>query len=93
MAKNNAYTVWVGRTPGVYDSWEECEKQVKGFPGAKYKGYPNREFAEAALQVPHEQIITVKSKQVEIAPTDLGELHVNPAQDECYDWELSGPLF
>ena len=28
------YVVWEGRAPGVYDSWEECEEQVKGFPGA-----------------------------------------------------------
>jgi len=24
------YAVKEGRKPGVYDTWEECEKQVKG---------------------------------------------------------------
>ncbi|KAJ7070672.1 ribonuclease H-like domain-containing protein [Mycena amicta] len=31
------YAVKIGRTPGVYDTWAECEAQVKGFPDAKYK--------------------------------------------------------
>lgn len=62
MAKNNAYAVWVGRVPGVYDTWAECEAQVKGYPGAKYKGYTCREFAEQALTHPHEEIIKPKEK-------------------------------
>lgn len=33
--------VWEGRAPGVYDSWEECKLQVDGFPGAKYRSYPD----------------------------------------------------
>ena len=71
MAKNNAYTVWVGKSPGVYDSWEEAEKQVKGFPGAKYKGFPNREFAEEALKLPYLEIIkpnSPKSAPVVLSP-------------------------
>ncbi|MDY0278831.1 MAG: viroplasmin family protein [Acholeplasma sp.] len=31
------YAVRIGRNPGTYDSWEECEAQVKGFKGAVYK--------------------------------------------------------
>ena len=42
------YVVWEGREPGVYDSWDECQQQVDGYPGARYKSYPS---AEAA--VPH----------------------------------------
>lgn len=43
------YVVWVGVTPGLYDTWTECQLQIKGFPGAKYKAFGNREEAEAAL--------------------------------------------
>lgn len=49
MAKNKAYTVWAGVTPGVYESWKDCEAQIKGFPGAKYKGFPSKEAAQAAF--------------------------------------------
>ncbi|KAK8040560.1 ribonuclease H-like domain-containing protein [Apiospora marii] len=33
------YAVGVGRRAGVYDTWPECERQVKGFSGAKFKGF------------------------------------------------------
>lgn len=49
MAKNKAYTVWAGVTPGVYTSWKDCEAQIKGFPGARYKGFPTQEAAQAAF--------------------------------------------
>ncbi len=42
------YVVWKGRTPGVYDNWEACKKEVEGFQGALYKGFPDKESAEAA---------------------------------------------
>lgn len=51
MSKKKAayYVVWTGRNPGLYDSWEACEEQVKGV-AAKYKGFATREEAEIALQ-------------------------------------------
>ena len=47
--KQKYYTVWSGKQLGVYDSWEECEQQVKGVDGAKYKSFATREEAEKAL--------------------------------------------
>jgi ribonuclease HI len=61
MAKNNAYTVWIGKTPGVYDTWAECEAQVKGFPDAKYKGYSTRSSAEEAYKLPYTEAINTKA--------------------------------
>lgn len=34
------YAVKVGRTPGIYTTWKECEEQVHGFKGARYKKFP-----------------------------------------------------
>lgn len=39
MAKKKFYAVAVGATPGIYSNWPEAEAQVKGFAGAKYKGF------------------------------------------------------
>ena len=50
MAKNKFYVVWNGRTPGVYDRWEACQKEIEGFKGAKYKGFPDRLSAETAFK-------------------------------------------
>lgn len=38
--KMSYYAVACGRAPGVYRTWAECESQVKGFSGAKYKKFP-----------------------------------------------------
>ncbi len=39
MAKKNYYAVKVGKTPGIYRTWEECRRQTEGFSGAVYKGF------------------------------------------------------
>ncbi|MFC5529101.1 ribonuclease H [Cohnella yongneupensis] len=48
MAKQKFYVVWVGKQPGVYATWAECQQQVDQFEGAKYKSYESRAEAEAA---------------------------------------------
>jgi ribonuclease HI len=50
MAKQKFYVVWQGRKTGIFTSWAECEKQVKGFEGAQYKSFESRSAAEAALK-------------------------------------------
>lgn len=47
--KQKYYVVWAGVNPGIYDSWTECQLQVKGYEGAKYKSFESREEAEQAL--------------------------------------------
>lgn len=39
------YAVKNGKQVGIYLTWEECEKQVKGFKGALYKSFPTKEQA------------------------------------------------
>ena len=46
MAKK-FYAVRVGRTPGVYETWDGCRRQITGFTGALYKGFPTEEEALA----------------------------------------------
>jgi ribonuclease HI len=48
--KQKYYTVWAGRRPGVYSSWEECQKQTNGFENAIYKSFNSREMAESAFE-------------------------------------------
>lgn len=49
MAKKNFYVVWNGVKPGIYDSWNECKKQINGYEGAIYKSFPSKELAEQAF--------------------------------------------
>lgn len=48
--KNKYYVVWVGYTPGIYTSWDDCREQISGFPNAKYKGYEKKEEAIMAYR-------------------------------------------
>lgn len=48
MPKQKYYVVWKGRKTGVFTTWAECEKQVKGFVGAQYKAFGSEAEAEAA---------------------------------------------
>lgn len=39
------YAVKEGRNPGIYETWNECEREVKGFKGAKYKKFKSKKEA------------------------------------------------
>ena len=50
MAYSKYYVVWVGRHPGIYESWEECQAETDGFPNARYKAFSNRTEAILAYR-------------------------------------------
>lgn len=58
MAKKKYYTVWKGVSPGVYDSWTDCQLQIKGFKGALYKSFNTREEAERAFASPAHEFMS-----------------------------------
>lgn len=49
MAKQKYYVVWDGVNPGIYSSWTDCQLQIKGYEGAKYKSFDSHEEAERAF--------------------------------------------
>lgn len=49
MAKKNFYAVRVGRTPGIYKTWPECQANTSGFPGAVFKGFETLEEAQTFM--------------------------------------------
>lgn len=46
MGKKNVYAVRKGVNTGIFQTWEECEKQIKGFKGAEFKGFPGMQEAQ-----------------------------------------------
>ena len=70
-AKQKYYAVWIGRQPGVYTSWAECERQTKGFEGARYKSFNSMQEAELALAGSWEEYfskaVRKKTQQMNIA--------------------------
>ena len=61
------YVVWSGKKPGIYDTWEDCEAQVKGVQGAKYKGFASRPEAEQAFASSPENYIIRKPKNSQLS--------------------------
>lgn len=64
------YAVRKGKQEGIFTTWEECRKQVHGFPGAIYKSFLTLEEAKAFLDPEAEG--TAQSADVEAAETDTG---------------------
>jgi len=104
MAKNKAYVVWDGYEPGIYDTWAECEEQIKGYSGAKFKGFPSEKLAkEAFMNGPEEQKTKeqkmVRSQSQEGIVYDSicvdGACSGNPGQGayQCVDVKTGEQLF
>jgi ribonuclease HI len=84
--KQKYYVVWKGRKTGIFTSWEECEKQVKGFVDAQYKAFGSSKEAEAAFLAKYDQY---KGK-----PSSLGKWKTASTQPVlpsiCVDAACSG---
>ncbi len=63
------YVVWQGREPGIYNSWEDCERQVKGVEGAVYKSFKTQEEAEEALY--SSSSVYINSKKIPADKPDI----------------------
>lgn len=44
------YAVRVGRTPGVYTTWGECQEQTKGYRGAIFRAFKNESEANEFVE-------------------------------------------
>ncbi|KAJ1424200.1 Ribosomal protein L9/RNase H1, N-terminal [Sesbania bispinosa] len=66
------YVVFVGRQPGVYGSWEECESQVLGYKGNKHQSFKTLEEAQLAWMryCEHESVFESSTKPVSPSPED-----------------------
>ncbi|TDH66164.1 uncharacterized protein CCR75_002740 [Bremia lactucae] len=49
MPKNGYYAVAVGRSTGIFTTWDECNEQVKRFSGCKHKKFKTQIEAQAYL--------------------------------------------
>ncbi len=55
MGQRKFYVVWEGRDTGVFNTWTDCEKQIKGYKGAKFKGYKTFKLASKAFSDGYEK--------------------------------------
>ena len=39
MSTKEAYVVYIGRVPGVYNNWPDCKEQVNGYVASSHQGF------------------------------------------------------
>ncbi len=74
MSKN-FYAVYRGKNPGIYTSWEQCKRQVKGYPNPIFKGFKYKGDAEDFIHyvgAKQEQKFK-KAHQHKLASSDFGK--------------------
>lgn len=49
VKKQKFYVVWKGRETGIFNTWKECEQQVKGFETARFKSFESEQEAKTAF--------------------------------------------
>ena len=68
--KQKFYVVWKGHEIGIFSTWECCEAQVKGFPGAEYKSFDSLIEAEQAFERKYEYYL--RQQFHKLKPTEFG---------------------
>lgn len=64
MSKKKYYVVWQGVEPGIYESWSDCQLQIKGYPGAQYASFKTIEAAREAYDNGYHDHISGKATKV-----------------------------
>ncbi len=64
MAKKKFYAVRVGKKPGVYKTWAECQSQTKGVSGASFKSFGTIEEAHGFINPEATHTIDEKSAHI-----------------------------
>lgn len=61
--KQKYYVVWKGHQPGIYNSWDECQVQTKGFATPLFKSFDSKEEATLAYRDNPYKYINSKGKK------------------------------
>lgn len=60
--KPKFYVVWEGNRPGVYTNWADCQLQVQGYPGARYKSFGSMQEAKEAYRGEYHDYVGADAK-------------------------------
>jgi ribonuclease HI len=69
--KEKFYTVWKGKRPGVYATWEDCKAVITGYTGAQYKSFSTFEEAKKAYNSNYEEYKGKKNSTSGLTPEQL----------------------
>ena len=73
MAKKKFYAVRQGRKTGMFLTWDECKKQVMGYPGAIYKSFGTEAEAKEYLGIGSDDKNEKNAGENKICRTESGD--------------------
>jgi ribonuclease HI len=71
VKKTKFYTVWKGKRPGVYHTWDDCQAAIKGYKGAEYKSFATFELAKKAYNGSYEEYKGKKKGETSLTQEQL----------------------
>src|ERR1051326_2578078 len=89
-SKLKYYVVWKGKGTGVFDTWEDCKKQIQGFEGAQYKSFPSRTIAEQAFAKPAADFIGKEIFHSVLSGEELKRIGKPILESICVDAAYNG---
>jgi len=69
--KPKFYVVWKGRKTGIFTTWDDCQKQIKGLEGGIYKSFKTRELADKAYKGNFKDYIGKDVADLDLTPEQL----------------------
>ena len=65
------YAVRNGYHTGIFNTWDECKKEVSGFSGAEYKSFTKLEDAKAFLGETNKSVYSMNRKKEKAPPLHM----------------------
>ena len=84
--KQKYYVVWQGNTPGIYDNWADCQKQVVGVTGAQYKSFVSLAAAQSAFQRPYDEVKGTQTTRESMVGVDENGMTI------VFQGDVPGPI-
>lgn len=89
-SRKKFYAVAAGHVPGIFTTWPLAEVQVKGFAGARYKGFETREEAVSWLQSPASKRAYTGKKSTPVPSSSAGGARTVPGEGEVLIYSDGG---
>lgn len=69
--KKKFYVVWKGKHAGIFETWDDCKAQIKGYKGAQYKSFSTFTEAKKAFNGNYEDYSKTGSKAKKLSQEEL----------------------
>lgn len=74
------YAVKVGNNPGIYNTWNECQREVIGYKGAKFKKFKDYKEALSFLENNSSGLVKESKSDEENSKYDINQAEINKGE-------------